>query len=189
VALFTYPAERPLPRKLGFVPSGRRVIHEEILPFDLGGCSGKLKRARWREELSPVDGGQVESLLQLARCKGRVIAVDSFVGVRYWEERYPDFESFVRGVATVADALPRIRCSIANGDIVQWRAGTSGDTPLLFLINEGEAADVELSFDRGLWKDRPSVTDITTGERHRRINNSLRLRLSAGGYHVLRFDP
>jgi beta-galactosidase len=185
LALFQYPDERSLPKRLGFAPSGRRVIEDEALPFEIGGRSGKLNRGRWREELAPLDGAPAGGILQRALGRGRVIAVDSFVGVRYWEDRYPDFEAFVHGVATIADALAGIRFSLADGDTVQWRFGASGDTPVLFVINEGEEADLEVHFD-----DAPgytSATDITTDECHPIEEGTLRLRLSNGGYHVLRF--
>jgi hypothetical protein len=118
-----------------------------------------------------------------------VVAPDSFVGVRYWEERYPDFESFIHGVAEMADALPGVSFALSDGDVVQWRLGMSGDVPLLFILNGGPAADIEIRFDQVPGGDRASVSDITTGECHQMDGNVLRLHLSDGGYHVLKFDP
>jgi beta-galactosidase len=189
LAFFNDPVERSLPQKLGFVPSGRRVIESESFAFDVGGRTGQLKRGRWREELAPVNGAPAQGIMQLPLGSGHVVAVDSFVGVRYWEERYPDFEAFVRGVATLAHALPGLRFSLSEGEAVQWRFGMSGDTPMLFVLNGGGTADLEVVFDGGPVKGRTLATDITTGERHSVEGNTLTLRLAEGGYHAFRFDP
>jgi len=186
LALFNYPAERSLPRKLGFSPSGRRVIEDEAFPFDIGGQAGTLLRGRWREDLKPLDGEHAGGMLQRPLGSGRVIAVDSFVGVRYWEQRYRDFEDFVRGVATIAEALPGLSVSIPDGDVVQWRFGMSGETPVMFIMNGGEAAELEVRFEQS--PDWIAVTDITTGYSQLLAGQALRLGLSEGGYHVLRFD-
>ena len=186
LALFNYPAERSLPNRLGFTPSGRRVIDDEALPFAISGRAGKLIRSRWREDLVPLDGTSAEDVLGRTLGEGRVVAVDSFIGVRYWEERYRGFEDFVHGVATLANALPGISASLTDGDVVQWRFGMSGATPVMFVVNGGDAAELDIRFDD--LAGRTDVTDITTGARHRVEAGVLRLPLAEGAYHVLRFD-
>jgi beta-galactosidase len=135
-----------------------------------------------------VDGGASHALLRLTLGNGQVLAVDSFVGVRYWQERYSDFETFVHGAAAAADALPAIRCSIANGEILQWRFGRSGRVPLLFLIYGGEGADIEVHFSEPAVLSSASITDVTTDECLRLEGSILRLKLARESYRILRFN-
>ena len=186
LALFKYPAERPLPAKLGFTPSARRVIQEETMPFDMGGHSGRLSRGRWREDMTPAGGMSTDAILQLALGNGRIVAVDSFIGVQYWAERYADFEAFLRGVAVVAGASPVVRTSVQDGELLQWRFGHSGETPLLFVMNGGGDTDLTVEFAGAA--GFASATDLTSGERHQMQDNVLRFAASGGGYHIFRLD-
>jgi len=186
LALFKYPSERPLPTKLGYAPSARRVIQDKTFPFELGGYSGQLARGRWRENMTPKGGEAASGVLQLPVGQGKVIGVDSFVGVQYWTERYADFESFLRGAATVADALPDVRTSVQDGEVLQWRFGYSGKTPLLFIINGGSETDLKVELNMG--DAFVSATDLTSGERYDVKDNVLRFGASDGGYHVLRLQ-
>ncbi len=185
-ALFNYPAERRLPGKLGFHSSARRRIEDERLAFEIGGQSGTLLRGRWREDLTPAGGAPMSGLMNAPHGEGHVVAIDSFVGVGYWSERYPDFEAFMRGVAAQAGVRPAIALSIEDGELLQWRFGHSGDTPLLFVVNGSDEKMVELRFDEA--PARSAVTDLATGETHRVEKDLLRLNVERGSYHVLRFE-
>lgn len=185
-ALFNYPENRELPRQLGITPSGRRLITNETIRFDIEGHAGELRRGRWREELTSNE--TEDGVVRIAIGTGEVYAVDSFVGVRYWEERYSDFESFMRSVASSAGAVPAVQFSASDGEKVQWRFGRSGDSLLLFAVNEGDRLDVDVDISTDVLGGKTIARDITNGVTYGVSDGRLELKLAAGGYHVIRFD-
>ena len=193
VGLFKFPHERPLTRALGFEASGRRRLNQTTLRFDIEDTVGELRPARWLEELKRIDASDSapETLLELEVGAGHVYAVGSFVGVSYWQERYVDFERFMRILLKRANALPQIHCSCADGNEVQWRFGYSGKTPLLFVINERDGREIEFAMNCEAL-EAEMATDLVTGKVYPIVPNgeaaSFTLPLSPGGYHILRFN-
>ena len=122
---------------------------------------------------------------------GRVVAAGSFIGLAYWEEAYPGFEFFLSRLAEVAGAMPALRCSVTDGDILQWRFGESGGVPMLFVIGQPGLA-AELALSPTLLGRADTAVDLATGERTRLVpgDDSSQLSFDGGpaGYRVFRFE-
>jgi beta-galactosidase len=97
------------------------------------------------------------------------------------------FTRFLAGVVDIAGAAGQLRCDMADGAVVQWRCGRSGDSVLLFIVNHGP--QVRLTFSG------PAVTgekaeDLTTGREIRVADDggpSLAVDVAAGGYALVRW--
>jgi beta-galactosidase len=190
LGLFKYPSERHATIALGLHFSARKPLNDTAFAFEIGGRAGRLLPARWREEISSVDGAAGHSIRSHTLGKGHVIAVGSFIGLAYWEQRYADFESFLTALVDASRAQPALRCSADDGEIVQWRLGASAGVPLLFVINHGAAVDAQfVATDRRLMELRSAVdlagdTAVTVVPEQSCLR--LRMQLSERGYHIIR---
>lgn len=194
---YQYPDERPFVKAIGLVSEGRRLLGKESIDFSINGIEGKLQPARWLEpwrELGQSESQEVDNSRLLFRKPlgaGNVIAVGSFIGLGYWEARYADFESFVRLLVHGCGAEADVRCDSCDGDLLQWRFGISKGTPLLFIINEGEACSTLWRSESSLLEDIHDAEDLITGSQIRltssEIGRTFEIKVDAGGSHVVRF--
>jgi len=184
--LYRYAHERPSARFFGLQDVGRRPLDGRCIEWSIAGESGELQPASW---LEPQTDGSLFNEFSLG--EGRVVALGSYVGIAYWAERYPDFDKFVRTLASSAGALPDLRCDFDDGAVVQWRHGRSGERALLFVINEG--AERTTSF-RASAAALPytSATNLLTGAalELKRVGDELvvDVDLDEGRYHLFAFD-
>jgi beta-galactosidase len=103
-----------------------------------------------------------------------------------------DFTGFLGSVASLAGLSRRLRCSPADGAVVQWRNGRSGQSTLLFVINHGPAQVLTFS---GAALDAAGdgvVEDLTAGSKLPVRTSGLKLPafelpIGAGGYAVVRW--
>jgi beta-galactosidase len=190
--LFKYPAERAASTRLGVAFSARRPLDDTFLAFDIAGFRGKLKPARWREEVRQQGEAAGNTVQKISLGQGCVVAVGSFIGVSYWEQRYADFERFIGALIGTAGAAPEISCTVADGEVVQWRFGLSQGQPLLFVINEGPASEVSFTSVASELLAATGAVDITANATVRWEKQAhtvqFSLQLQEGGYHVLRFQ-
>jgi len=195
--LYRYPGERPFAQALGLEPIGRRPLDGRTLAFELDDVRGELRAGTWVEPqrlgadataLASDERGA--SIVRRRLGAGTVVAVGTYAGTPYYKQRYADFERFVEAVVHGAGATPAIRCDASDGEVVQWRFGRSGETPLLFVINEGEAVDARFTLAAGL-VPAGACEDLASGRTLDVVAengvSSLTVPLDAGGYHVVRF--
>jgi beta-galactosidase len=190
---FDYPDERALPQALGLRPGGRRPLAatDAEVPFAFDGIHGRLRTSTW---MDPLEGQDAEPLAQASAGtamlrrrvgEGTLIAIGTHASSAYARERYDDYERLVGHVVAQAGGGPGLRCSVPNGERVQWRTGRSGAAQLLFVTNSGES--VEAVFTGAL--DGDVARDLLTGREarveHDRGTATVRVRLDAGGAHVL----
>lgn len=195
---YTYPGERAFARALGVTGQGRRPLpHDKLIDVKLG--SGlTLRAASWIEPLTapgsqPIAkaGGETVGVAQTVG-QGEVLVLGTHAGLAYSRERYTDFETFLRLVLQRAGATPDVTCSVSDGDVVQFRYGAAGDQKLLFITNEGDAAEVTFHW-HGPAAPRAGTSgrDLLTGRNAvvSAENDGVRVdvRLDAGGSHVLLF--
>lgn len=195
LGFYRYPGERPFADGLGVSGQGRRPIRSPLLDFTIGGTSGRLRAESWIEAFEAT-GGEVFGTTEHGPAivgrrfgAGQVIALGTHAGLAYERERYPDFERFVETIAGRAGALNRIRCSVPDGDVVQWRYGRSGDVPMLFVTNAGPATTVTFTAPAGTYGGGELLRDLATGQvvkAERAAEESvLTLSLEQDGYRVL----
>lgn len=190
--LFNYPEERALPRELGLKFSARRRLDAgTTLSVSVGSKTFELRATRWREEVSVVDSPQSQGAQSIAVGRGRVIALGSFAGLAYHEERYAEFEAFITAAATQADAGPQVSSNLTDGEIVQWRIGQSNDDVLLVVINHGPAARAKFIVRDPRAASSAQARDLISGESVRLIRDNgiqLQLDLTAGGSRLIRLS-
>lgn len=170
---YRYPEERPFAEALGLTSEGRRPIRDLTISSD----AGDLRTSTW---LEPLEDGAL--LVKRTIGAGNVVAVGSFVGLAYWEERYPEFERFLLQIVDAAGANADLRCDGPDGEIVQWRAGHSGETLLLFATNAGD--ETRVTFSGAALSGRQRAEDLASGEMFG-IDGTLEFTLDEGGYRVL----
>jgi beta-galactosidase len=172
--LYRSPGERPFAEALGIHALGRRPADAPLSP--------ELPSATWIEPLRADPGAEVlvrDERGALALRRGNVVALASFPSVAHWARRSPGFERFLGELAEQAGARGPLRCDAGDGERVQWRAGTSGDTRLLFAVNHSDAP-LEVAFDGA----GASGRDLTTGAR---VELS-RMTLGAGAHHLVELE-
>lgn len=197
--IYRYQDERPFANALGLRGRGLRQLDGRTLSYELDGARGELRAATWvvpQEDAASADADVLAAdergatIVRRAVGEGAVVSVGTNAGLAYFEQRDAGFERFLGRLAEGAGALAGLRCSVADGERVQWRHGRAGEHgELLFVINEGEA--VEVAFD---WPaERLPVTtvrDLTSGAELELARDggwlTLRLALREEGYHVVR---
>ncbi|ADB53485.1 beta-galactosidase [Conexibacter woesei] len=197
--LYRYQDERPFANALGLRGSGLRQPDGRALEYELDGTRGELRTATWvvPQDAAVSAGADVlaadergATVVRRAVGDGHVVAVGTNAGLAYFEQRDAGFERFLRTLAEGAGALAPLRCSIEDGERVQWRHGAAGEHgELLFVINEGAAADVTFDWpaDRlpaAAAHDLTSGTELELARDGERL--TLRLPLREEGYHVVR---
>jgi beta-galactosidase len=186
LGFYRYPDERPFASALDVHSLGRRPLADPTFGYELNGRRGELPAAVWLEPLHVADHDQV-LVAAHAVSNGRVIAVGSFPSIAYARDGGPGFEALIRGVADDAGALPELRCRPADGEIVQWRTGRSGDQRLVFVINAGPATAVTLSGPAlsGAPEVRELVSDAMVACEATGEAVELTVRVAADGYAIL----
>jgi hypothetical protein len=102
----------------------------------------------------------------------------------YRRTRSAGFERFLHAVVGHSGGLPPLSCDVPDGEVLQWRAGRSGDDRLLFVTNGGSAADVRFA---GPFDGLSRAHDIL-GDRPASLapdGTSLGIHVDAGGSHVI----
>jgi beta-galactosidase len=196
--IYRYPDERPFASALGIVSLGRRQLDGGRFEYELDGARGELPCASWvaphapspeLEVLAADERGATVVRRQLG--SGRVVAVGSFPALAYWSERDEGFEAFLGAVIELAGGHPDLRCDRAEGGEVQWRLGRSGDSTLLFVVNEGEAGEVRFEGTAAALGGAGAGVELTSGARVELTASEegvgFDLPLAAGGYHLVRF--
>ncbi|WP_283136513.1 beta-galactosidase [Rhizohabitans arisaemae] len=193
--LYRYQGERPFAAALGIEGAGRRKLTGRPLPYEIDGVRGELPAATWlvpqRADGAEVLAGDASGAMVVRRTlgSGHVVSVGTYPGLAYWQERHEGFEAFLTALIGGADALPPLTCDRGNGEVVQWRFGPAGDAALLFVVNEGDAVDAVFDGPEDLLPPDCAGRDLATGADLpvTRAGGRLTLRvpLSAGGYHVV----
>jgi hypothetical protein len=119
---------------------------------------------------------------------GCVIAVGSFPGLAYSRHRDPSLEKFARSLARSAGAATAIEVRPDDGELVQWRSGTSGRTRLLFVVAEPMVRAVRLSVPVGAADVRLLVGKQVTAVGGHTAGQELKLDLSQDGIGVVAWD-
>jgi beta-galactosidase len=192
------PPERPLAKDLGIADHGRRELTLEKLAFDIG-KKLSLKPSTLYTPLVVEKGDKViaregNDVLGLLRKigKGRVIALGTFVGDKYCEKAYGDFERFISWVISQADIeLPlSVEASKKDSDLA-WRSGMSGNTRLLFM-STGRATKVTASIPKALVGKASSAEELLSGKSYKLSKNkgdvTVKLSLEKDSVAVLKWE-
>jgi beta-galactosidase len=195
--LYRYPAERPFANALGIESLGRRPLGGRPLAYALDGVRGELPEATWVTPLRADGDADVlacdargATVVRRSVGAGRVVAIGTHPGTAYWHARDAGFERFLHAVLERAGALALLRCDHGDGEVVQWRIGRSGETTLLFVVNDGEACEATFTGPSAALGGATTAHDLTTGAvldlKREDDRATLRMPLAAGGYHLLR---
>lgn len=195
VGWYRYAAERPFAARLGIVGAGRRQLPGATLPFAVDGVGGSIPLGGWIEAVSgegveALAGGEHGAVVGRRRVgAGEVVSIGTHAGMAYRRERSRDFERFLGALLRRGDALPALRCDVADGELLQWRAGWSDGARMLFVTNGGPAVDATFSGPAGALGEAARAVDLRSG-REAAVQRTaqgvaLRVRLDAGGSHVL----
>ncbi|SNR57222.1 beta-galactosidase [Actinomadura mexicana] len=194
---FRYADERPFAVRLGITGLGRRQIpHGSVsAEFDHAGVRGDLPLAGWIEPLdipdgeTLVDGPHGPLMVRRPAGAGTVIVLGTHAGRAYRAARSVGFEHLLGALLAEHGGSPALRCSMPDGEVVQWRTGRSGDARLLFVTNAGAQADVTFSGPVEWLPEGGAGRDLLTGRAvtaHRSGDEAtLQVRLDAGGSHVI----
>jgi beta-galactosidase len=148
LGFYRYPRERPFARRLGIEGRGRRPLPADPnLEFAVAGDELSLRPAGWVEPLA-AEGADVlarsgDDAIAIERRfgGGAVVSLGTHLGLAYRNERYEDFERFVRALIDRTGAGPDAELEGPDGEVVQWRFGSAGDRHVLFVVNEGSEAE------------------------------------------------
>jgi len=197
--LYRYPDERPFAAALGIRSLGRRPLDPESFAFAIPGAppgsGGELRATGWLEPLAAPAGAAVVAsgapgtlAFTAPLGAGRVWAFGTNVGLAYRDRRHPGFERLLASVVERGGGLPGLRCDAGDGEVVQWRAGRSGEDLLLFVVNAGPAS--ALTFSGPALAGIASAEDILGAAAIdlRAAEGSVELTLpaGAGGSHLIR---
>lgn len=151
---FRYSEDRWLAEQLGVRDLGRRVLQDgQQITATTGHDDGKfsLPGAGWLETYDADDAevlhrhdGEATAVRRTVG-RGCVIAIGSFPGLAYGRHRDPSLEGFARSLARSTGAATAIEVTPDDGELVQWRSGTSGRARLLFVVAEPAVREVRLS--------------------------------------------
>lgn len=176
LGIYRYGAEeRPLAAGLGIADLGRRPLVAadgsllQDFTLTLAGQGYDLKASVWITPLA-ADGGVVlardaaGNVLAISRSvgQGRVIALGAYIGKKYTESRYPDFERLLHDVIASAGGLPALQ--VVGEAPLQWRSGLSGAARLLFITNQSASQRVRVSGPVALFGDARSAADLHRGD-------------------------
>lgn len=92
--------------------------------------------------------------------KGTVISLGTFIGERYYRERYADFERFLSRIVSEGGGTPQLE--VTSRQPLQWRTGLSGDNRLLFILNLGDLQTVRIKGPKELFKESDSIHELRT---------------------------
>lgn len=145
--------ERELANRLKIEDLGRRIVDEKRTEFSFGGKKFNLIPSGWFNSLK--SGGseilaknkrkEVVAVRKIAG-KGGVIAIGTFLGMRYYEKNYPAFENFIECIVDKAGGRPGIGLKSKEGlDGIQWKSGVSKGARLIFVINAGRRRKLNVS--------------------------------------------
>lgn len=170
---YKYPgAERDFATALGIKYIGRRHIEDETSCFELNleGNNFKLKPSVFLSPLNIGESskGEVQPLSYdeagnvLAACEkvgdGTLYSIGTFIGAKYYQGAYADFENFVRKIVKLSGYTYEIKVEASK--MIQWRTGISGNTRLMFLINTDDGINKVKVFIPGMCD---IITDMRKG--------------------------
>ena len=172
LGFYRYPGrERDFAYRLGIEDLGRRVLSKEDFTLELEGNQYGLKAKEFVTPLKHVSGdlrarvlsrdddGHVLAVRKNLG-KGTVISLGTFIGERYSQERYTDFERFLKKIIDEAGAIPQLK--VTSTGPMQWRTGLSEINRLLFIMNPTGAKRVTVKGPRGLFKESDSIHELRT---------------------------
>jgi beta-galactosidase len=219
MTFYRYPEERPFANALGIRGAGRRPVDPEKakqelnfrfgerpddgaagfeLAYEYDGVTGAMPVADWIEPLTAEGGETLADTIHgaaIVRRKlgaGTVVAIGTHLGVAYHEQRNEGFERLVAAIVEGAGAGGELRCSAADGELVQWRLGRSGGQRLLFVSNAGDEVEATFEGDVDALGEAAEARDLLTdavatlardGDRV-----TLTARLAADASHVFLLD-
>ena len=195
--------ERSFACALGIEDLGRRVIQQSDFDLAYGGKDYKLKAAVFTTPLK-ADGQGQEMIagnsagdvlgVQHRVGEGTVIALGTFVGMKYQEQRYEDFERFLEAVIVQGGGMPAIH--VKGAGALQWRSGPAKDSRLLFITNPGSDQRVRVSVPQALFRDAPEgpapalelhgnreLPVVQSGDR-----NTFEVTIAEGDYAIVKWD-
>jgi beta-galactosidase len=197
IGLYRYPAsERPLAAALGIADLGRRPLKAEEFRLTLAHDHYNLNAAIWITPLA-VDGAEVLArdadghVLATGHKLGRgtVIALGSFLGKRYQELRYPDFERLLHKLIEAAGGLPALE--VIGEKPLQWRSGPAGDKRLLFITNQSAAQTVRVRGPEALFGSANTARELHSDSRIKIKREEgecrLKLEIAEGDFAILRW--
>lgn len=201
LGFYRYPGEeREFAYSLDVEDNGRRVVKQEEMTVEFMGDVFKLRPSDFitplktgvnhtmTEIISKDEEGQITGIVNKVG-KGTVIALGSFIGEKYSEERYTAFERFIGKIVDAAGLDTGIQVE-AEG-LIQWRTGVSGNTRLLFIINPDTYQKVAVRVEKGLFHDVDCVTELTAGISLPVVKcadfGRFDCEIEAGGYAVIVF--
>jgi beta-galactosidase len=187
--IYRYPGEdRPFAYQLGIETYGRRPINEIQfeLRFDnkefqlylqndtreitiqnykthnIGGFYTPLKISKYTKELlSKGSDGSVLAVLNSIG-SGKVLALSNFPGKRYSQNRYEEFEQFLKHMVNFSGVEMNIR--VKSESMVQWRSGLAGNNRLLFVINPGKTQTICVRCKKELFNNSKLVYELSNDE-------------------------
>ncbi len=197
IGLYSYPAsERPLAASLGIADLGRRPLKIEEFKLVYGKENHLLQPAVWITPLA-ADGAEVlardgaANVLATARKigKGTVIALGTFLGKKYAEAPYPDFEQFLHKVIASGGGLPDLE--VDGEKPLQWRSGPAGDKRLLFITNQSATQIVRVRGPEALFGSAKTARELHSDTRIKikREDGECRFKLeiAEGDFAILRW--
>jgi beta-galactosidase len=196
LGFYRYPGtdDRAFAARLGLAEIGRRPLPGGPVKVKLGKRSFKLTPSSWTTPylVQGKGGGKGDTkviaknaskqplALVKALGKGRVIALGGFFGRAYAEGRSPDFAAFVEALAKEAGVEPAFRVK-GKGEVT-WQSGVSGDTRLVFIMNNGPKQTVQLSGAGESLAGFKTATELATGGKLKMAGSSK--KGSAAGFAV-----
>ncbi len=157
IGFYNYPGsvDRGLMTKLGLKNIGRRINKLKNLTIKFSSKeSFKLIPSEWFTPIKTSDGKVLAAgkekdniVVEKPFGKGKVFAIGMFLGKKYYEKPYPEFEKFVQKIADLSTALPDIKVvTKAKNNSIYWRTGMSGKDRMLFIVSTGKLATAVVKF-------------------------------------------
>ena len=201
LGFYRYPGrERDFAYRLGIEDLGRRVLSKEDFSLMYEGDKYGLKTAEFltplkhasddprAKVLSRDDEGHVLAMENMVG-RGTVISLGTFIGERYYRERYADFERFLSSIVSQGGATPQLE--VTSKQPLQWRTGLSGDNRLLFILNPGDLQTVRIKGPKGLFKESDSIHELRTDSiiplRDSEDFKTFETDITGGGFVILKW--
>jgi len=216
---YRYPGpDRTFANALGIEDSGRRVLVQEDFNLEWEGeqytlealvprKSGNLPN--WAEErnageyftplkenhdkfhsrvLARDSAGNILAMVN-AVGRGKVIALGTFIGCKYQERPYKEFEKFLLHVCMLSGVQHQMQ--IESEALIQWRTGVSGGSRLLFVINPGKSQDFKVTAPPTLLLQGTQVESLRSGRKFTAFATSIGAGFTSaieeGGYDIFRW--
>lgn len=134
---YRYPGERSFADALGIRGHGRRPADSESVDATVGDSNCTLTASKWIEPVGPSDCDHSHRepgpTFRRSLGRGTVIAIGTFAGYAYHQQRYVGFETFVTGLVRDANAEGTVKLLECANTLV--RAGRTSSGHLVFAAN------------------------------------------------------